>query len=283
MSKKIFFVLSVVVFLGLGYQKVEAHQPVIVPEGTQRIEVTDPEVSKAYYAELIRDQQYIIRSDKPFKLYLNLLVPRDTNLKGNYSAAIIRENAGKFQEVGRLEGGGYFWTEYFEPFGRDYYMKSGEVRTEVPEGVYYISVYGSNDKGKDMGKYVLAIGEKEVFSPLDVYSSIKKIAWLKQNFFNSSPLTLILSPFGAAFAIIALLIGGVVGVIIRALSQEKKNLGVLGRLVRLVAFALLGFGGVYFWSLILLIASGYILLEIISGWSTIPFMRNRIINNPDAV
>lgn len=264
-------IAAVAVMAALAAGRAEAHQPIIVPEGAKLIEVTDPEVSKAYYAEMIRDQQYVIRSDKPFDLYLNILVPKFANPEGRYSLVVVREDGGTFKEMGRLEGGGYFWSEIFEPFGRDWYFKSVELRAKAPAGTYYIPVYGNGDKGK----YVLAVGEKEKFGLVDGWKAARTVPKLKRDFFHSSPFSFLLSPIGAAFAVAMLVAGFLVGLVYRFLVRrlaksehlmKRRNLGSRDRLLRLGIFLVAGIAGVYFWSVLLLMFAGFALFEAIVGW-----------------
>lgn len=275
-TKKKILLFCAVIFLSTISSKITyAHQPIIVPEGQERIDVYNPEVSKAYYAELVKNQQYVIHAEKPFKLYINLLVPKNTNMKGSYSAAIIREFQGKFQEIGRLDGGGYFWKDFFEPFGRDEYLQSTEIRVDAPAGTYYIPVYGGNDIGRDQGKYVLVIGEKEVFGPLEIYSSVKNISWLKRNFFHTSPYSFLLSPFGAGFAFLSIMIGMLIGLLWRATTRIKKNLSIKCRIGRGLVFIVLAVVATYYWSIILLILAGYVLFEALTGWCGILAIKDR--------
>ena len=71
---KLKFILGLILFLFLA-TPVSAHQPEYVGSNI-KINVTNPEISKAYYGELNgQPAVYTIESQKEFKFYVNILVP----------------------------------------------------------------------------------------------------------------------------------------------------------------------------------------------------------------
>ncbi len=245
-----------------------AHQPRIVTSATTT--VVQPEVSKAYYAQLMGEpQDYVIHADKPFALYVNVLVPDIAGQKKDISAAILKDgNTDKPLAV--LGGLDFQWKKFFEPFGHDTYWMGPEYRANVGPGNYIIHVWSSNNDSK----YSVAIGETEVFDVKEGLNAIRVIPQIKRNFFNESPLNFILSPFGWGYVLVLYVVATLVGLALRfgvklaTKGTFYKNVGHTGRLVRVaLAAVLLAVAITTSWNVILLLASGYILFEAIFGWS----------------
>jgi hypothetical protein len=175
-----------------------AHQPVIV--GKETITIEKPEISRAFYGELAGlPRAYFIKAAQPFDLYVNLLVPRNTNAGGRYSARIDRLVDGQRDLLIDLRADSVVWQEFYEPFGRDYYLKGPEYKNRVPAGDYEIEVYSSDNKGK----YVLAVGEKEFFGPKEIAGVYTELPKLKTDFFGDNPVSFFTTPFGVVLVIIA--------------------------------------------------------------------------------
>jgi len=175
-----------------------AHQPVIVRG--DRIEIEKPEISRAFYDELNGNPRtYFISADKAFDLYINLLVPKNTNPEGRYSARVYQLTAGKKILLTDIKGESVVWKEFYEPFGGDYYLKGPEFKQNVPAGRYEIEVYSANNRGK----YVLAVGEKEYFGPKEIASVYTEVPKLKAEFFGGNPLSFLVTPFGIVLVVVA--------------------------------------------------------------------------------
>jgi len=202
---------------------VYAHQPRIVTE-EKDIQVSDPEISQAFYGELKGTKNvYEIRSDKPFELYVDLLVPDIAGARKDFYAEIYKqedktgEGGVAWQTkttVALLDGTTYDWTKYYEPFGGDDYLKgpefkdadAKEVRGRLMDaGNYYIGVFNPDNEGK----YVLAIGTVEKFALKDILETMKTLPALKTGFFGKSPIAAIFQPIGVfsgSFILIILII-----------------------------------------------------------------------------
>jgi len=168
-----------------------AHQPVIVEK--EPIEINNPEISRAFYDTLPgKPRLYLINSNKDFELYVNLLVPKNTNLNGRYSARVYKLNKQESKLLKEINGNAVPWKEFFEPFGRDTYLKGPEFRDKLPAGIYQIEVFNADNQGK----YVLAVGEKESFGPKEIAQVYWVIPKLKLNFFHSSIWSFFITPFG---------------------------------------------------------------------------------------
>lgn len=268
-SPKSFFLLALISAFFIP-SIASAHQPRIT---TQAVTVvTDPEISKAYYAQLSgAPQTYTIRATAPFDLYVNLLVPDIAGQQKDVSAVILK-NGDARNPVATLAGPGFAWTRFFEPFGHDTYWMGPEYKARVDAGEYEVRV----SSPKNDSRYSLAIGEIEAFDAKETVNTISLIPQIKKNFFSKSPADFILSPIGAGYAIImfaaAFLAGFVYRLILKRVATKlprraSKNIGAPDRLVR----AALGIGLfllaiMTFWSAILLFAAGFCLFEAIFSW-----------------
>lgn len=188
--KKTTLLLLFFLFLGTASAAL-AHQPRIIYFQEGDVLVDNPELSQALYDELKgQPRNYFIESDKDFELYLNLLVPLPENRNGRYSAKVFLND----QEIAFIDGLNYDWREYYEEFGRDYYLKGPELTQNVLAGKYRIEVFSEDNQGK----YILAVGKKEEFDAKSLLNVYWQLPLLKIQFFKTSPLQFFLTPFGIA-------------------------------------------------------------------------------------
>lgn len=174
-----------------------AHQPVMVGKTTE--EIRDPAISRAFYDELTgQPRSYFINANKAFDLYLNLLVPKNTNASGRYSARVYRLSDGRRQLLTNVRADSVEWREFYEPFGGDTYLKGPEFKRNVQAGKYEIEVYNVGNRGK----YVLAVGEKEFFGPKEIAQVYVALPLLKASFFGTSPFQFLITPFGIVLVVI---------------------------------------------------------------------------------
>lgn len=251
---------------------VSAHQPKI-SKGLET-NVSSPEISKAYYAQLSgQNHIYNISSERPFHLYVNLLVPDVVGQKTDISAIIINNGNADNYLVAMLDGNNFQWKKFFEPFGRDTYLQGPEFKADVPAGTYNVIVTSNN---KD-SKYAIAIGETESFGFSEGINAITLIPQIKKNFFNESPINFVLSPFGWGFILVMFALAFVFGFIFQYLIKRfhlrikkrgrPKNLHTKDRIVRVLL-------GVFFlllaittsWNPALLFFAGFCFFEAIFSW-----------------
>jgi hypothetical protein len=204
MINKLRIVIFVVIMFSLPLG-VFAHQPRIVD--TEKIYVTKPEVSKAYYAKLSeKSHTYIINVNSSIDLYVNVLFPYKEGPKKNITVKVFKSN----QLIGSLSSGEVDWKKFFEPFGQSMYWQGPELKKHIDAGKYEILV---QSKEKNL-KYVLAIGETEAWNGIDSINAILLIPKLKKNFFEESPINFILSPLGYGYILLlkfmALMVGWVI-------------------------------------------------------------------------
>ena len=244
-----------------------AHQPRIV-EGRQTI-VIAPEISKAYYGQLTGvPDVFTIQASTPFNLYVNVLVPDIAGQKKDVSATIAKDG----KPLAALDGMNFAWQKMFEPFGHDNYWTGPEYKAKGEAGTYVITVTsGSNDS-----KYSLAIGETENFDFKEIMNALTVVPQLKSSFFNESPISFILSPFGWGLILTLYALAFIVGLVYRLLLKQfaksttrrgGKNIGAEDRLIRLaIGLALLLWAITTGWNLFLIFFSGFAVFEAIFSW-----------------
>jgi hypothetical protein len=182
-----------------------AHQPRIVE--SEKINVTKPEISKAYYGKLSgKPHIYIISASSSIDLYINILLPFNEGPEKNVLVKIFKDD----QSLVSLSPSKEDWKEFFEPFGQSMYWQGPEFKIRADAGKYKILV---QSREKNI-RYVLAIGETESFGGIESLKAILVIPKLKRIFFNESPVSFILSPLGWGYIlllkVLALLLGWVI-------------------------------------------------------------------------
>jgi hypothetical protein len=167
--------------------EVIAHQPRIVE--SEKVVVTNPEISKAYYGRLSgQPHSYIINSSSAIELYVNILVPFVEGTGKNIIVKISKND----QYLAKLNPGAEDWRKFFEPFGQSTYWQGPEFKIRAEAGKYKILVKSRENNIR----YVLAIGEIEAFDGIESLKAILLIPDLKRSFFEESPSSFILSPLG---------------------------------------------------------------------------------------
>tara|TARA_B110000438_G_scaffold260899_1_gene271243 strand:+ start:146 stop:973 length:828 start_codon:yes stop_codon:yes gene_type:complete len=237
--------------------KVLAHQPRLVE--MEKINVTEPEISKAYYGNLSgKPHIYTISTSSPIDLYVNILVPF---IEGPEKNVIVKIFKGE-QLMGILSPKKGDWKEFFEPFGHSMYWKGPEFKVRADAGKYKIHVQ-STEKSI---RYVLATGEIEDFYGPESLNAILLIPKLKKDFFEESPLSFILSPLGWGYVLLlqllVILTGFVISKIlnISRINFQTKNFQSSAKNIIIC--------GVFFWMTILFFAiqtSWHPLLIMMSG------------------
>jgi peptidase E len=202
--KKIIFILAAF-FLFSFAPAVSAHQPQIIYFKQGDINISQPEVSQAFYDELKGSpRNYFIDfsaqggSASGGELYLNLLVPLngsvDRRTTGKYSMNVFCQDV----LIAVIDGSLTDWSEFYEEFGRDYYLKGPEFDQKVGAGKCKIEVYSADPLAGNQGKYVLAVGKKEQFDTKSLLNVYWQLPLLKIMFFKTSVLQFFLTPFGIA-------------------------------------------------------------------------------------
>jgi hypothetical protein len=195
-----------------------AHQPQFIRDAT-RIDVRDPEVSKAYYGELHGEPAvYRIRASGFFELYVNILAPDMPGARTDFVVEVFKD--GVLFEV--LDSTQVDWPSFYEPYGGDSYFKGPALREVVGPGSYEVRVSNPGN----LGKYVLAIGELEEFPPDKALHALIAIPTIKKGFFGKSPWTALDSRVGlfflAALAVVAAAIAMIVLGVRHWLSARRR-------------------------------------------------------------
>ena len=180
--KVILFCISI---LFLSSSIAHAHHPVIVKNQSTKenpVLVEKPEISYAYYGELMgKPHYYRIAYSKEFILYVNILVPdffppKEPIARHDMSFQISADGESFFTVEGRESK----WRRFYERYGRDHYYMGPEFEKRVPAGTYHIKVFNSSNTGR----YALAIGKKESFTPWGLVGAMLKARSLDKWFFK---------------------------------------------------------------------------------------------------
>jgi hypothetical protein len=210
-TKNFGLIIGIILVLFLTISAVSAHQPRLViganASHENPIVIQNPEVSQAFYGELQGQPNYYqIKSDNPFKFYLNLLVPASPGIPPDFISAQVLDSSGNV--IMTIDGTKSTWESYFEEFGGDNYLKGPEARADLPAGTYYIKVFNTDNQGK----YNIAVGEIESFPIDETMKAMVTIPLLKEQFFGKPVTTLffeflgIILALGSIFVLYAMLI-----------------------------------------------------------------------------
>ena len=242
MKEIIVIIVTMLVLVTSSFQMSNGHKPLKVAgsnnDFTTAKEIPNHRISWAIYEELSGSNDvhyYKFAADQGDRLYSQLSIPKlekfstfvpsialvgndvsSVNLEGRYS---VQEYA---HDVGDLPfaippgmraivvdyNGPIPSSEFYEPFTQTSYWERQEiVINSLPSvGTYYLVVF-DRSLVQDEGKYTLAVGEIEDFSPLDFFTIIPQ-AWLDTKFFFEdyiSP-TIAISLLVAVLAFIAILL-----------------------------------------------------------------------------
>jgi len=108
-----------------------------------------------------------------------------------------------------------------------------------------------------------------------MFNSLRIIPRLKRDFFGKSPADFALSIIGGGELALSVIVGILIGLLYRLVSRRlfrsktrtlARNIGRPDRLSRAVLALVLLAAGIAFWSVILMIAAGFVLFEAAAGW-----------------
>ena len=162
--------LIILFLLSINSSFVFAHQPKLIkysPSSNEPHDVTEPEISKAYYGKLGGEAHYYkIKSETEFSFYVGITVPKiDDNIKWISLEVYDQNNNLIFEEDGK----DYSWKVWYEPYARDWYWIGPQIGThnnkefkeslKLKAGTYLIKVFNNDNQGS----YSLAVGDIEFF------------------------------------------------------------------------------------------------------------------------
>lgn len=213
-AKKYILLLLIVVSVVFWNHQAQAHQPQ-VPGDSTNIDVPDPTVSKAYYAELKgQPVTYHLETTKPFSLYVNALVPKIAGATEDYTLTVTKEG----QPWTIVPPGTTPWKIFHEPFAGDTYSMGPEYKADVQPGDYEVTVTSPDNSGK----YVLAIGQIESFPASEILRTMKTLVDVK-HYFGKPGIAIFESPFisGPSVAIVIIIV--VLMIIIRLRRSRRRS------------------------------------------------------------
>ena len=188
MKKLLGIVVLGLLCFNIGY----AHQPVLNDTNPISFEtpyiIENPEISKAIYTTLNgKPHIYKISSDKSFKFYVGLTVPKIDECKDfkKYSFEILDSNR---KVIKKFDGESFKWWSWYEKYGKQWYWVGPEYGEDFKStnifdaGTYYIKVFNKDNKGN----YVLAVGDIEKFTPLVIAKTIVTLPRINRKFWNTS-------------------------------------------------------------------------------------------------
>ena len=192
--------IIILFILFLSVCAVSAHQPRLEAGVNSSINnpivVQNPEISQAFYGNLNGQPDYYqITSNKPFELYVNILVPQSPGINPDFVSAQVTDSSGK--TIAFLDGKNSEWMPMFEEFGGDYYLQGPAFDQNVSSGTYTIKVFNANNTGK----YSIAIGNIEAFPPDESLKALINIPILKEQIFGKPVTTLFLEFLGIILAL----------------------------------------------------------------------------------
>lgn len=197
-----------------------AHQPRII-ESSSLITIQNPEISQAFYSELKGQSAfYRIESENPFVLYLNLLVPKISSTRTDFSLEISYFNL-SYNLVSQTTLNSSDWTEFYEEFAGDYYLRGPEIEKNSSPGFYELRVYNPENQGK----YVLAVGKVESFPAKEALNALVSMPRLKA-FFDKSPIKSFQGIIGKillVLVIVIILLLLLAAYIIKRILKHKKK------------------------------------------------------------
>ncbi len=168
-----------------------AHQPVLNESKEYPIdapfEIQEPEISKAFYAELNGEPQYYrIVSDVPFQFYAGVTVPKIDGcpLDERFSFDVLDSN---LELIVAADGETFEWWPWYENFGKKWYCVGPEVGAkfksdrEFAAGTYLIRVFNAENKGR----YVLAVGDIESFTPDVIAKTMMIVPGINRAYWDS--------------------------------------------------------------------------------------------------
>jgi hypothetical protein len=215
--KEIIVITIILMLLISSFQMADGHKPLkVIRSNNDFLTATDipnHKISWGIYEELSGSNDvhyYKFAADQGDRLYSQLSIPKlekfstfvpSIALVGNDVSAVNLEGRYSVQEyahdVGDLPfaippgmraivvdyNGPIPSSEFYEPFTQTSYWERQEiVINSLPSvGTYYLVVYDRSIV-QEAGKYTLAVGEIEDFSPLDFFTIIPS-AWLDSKFF----------------------------------------------------------------------------------------------------
>ena len=146
-----------------------------------------PEIAQAFHGELKnRPDYYKIITDVDFNLYINIMAPVISDTQNNFSVEVYGMN-----RTITLNGEIFDWQKHYEKFTGNNYWRGPSYEEGLPKGEYIIEVSNPDN----LGKYVLLIGQQEIFPAKEVLNTFFLMPKLK-SYFEQSFISSYFNQFG---------------------------------------------------------------------------------------
>lgn len=166
--------------------------------------VEDPQVSQAFYGELTGSPDYYrITLDKPARIYFGITVPDTPGQQTDFSVELYDHKDTAITQVFLLDGTGFQWTPFYEPFGGEWYLQGPAATENLTNVTYYIKVSSPSNQGR----YALVIGDEESFPLGEVINAYLLLPIIKQQFFGKPVAFWFVEFFGIILAMGSFLAG----------------------------------------------------------------------------
>jgi hypothetical protein len=190
-----------------------AHLPRIVTNNAITV-ISDPGISQAFYGNLTgQPAVYTLNSDSTPELYIQILLPDLPNPDFRTLAVLTQNNT----IISVLDGSTYNWTSWHEDFANDDYWQGPNI-TITASGNYTITVTNTNN----LGKYVLVIGNKESFPPVEMIKALMIMPQLKE-FMGKSSMQAYNNRIGLYYYTMILIIALIISIAIIPRKRKKKE------------------------------------------------------------
>ncbi len=212
--------LTLIIILGLP-GTVFAHQPSLV-ENTP-IEISDPEISRAFYAVLGNSpHEYLVSSPTAFILYLNLLTPRLAKAERDFTLTVYELKGAERVFLKEIKTADFPWEPYYEEFAGDNYYMGPKWEEKAEAGTYLVTV----SSPRTQVKYVLAVGKVESFPIGEIFRTLRTLPALKMDFFEGSFFDIfsgIIGKFLLGFVVLVLAVIGLLIFLIVRRARKRRS------------------------------------------------------------
>ncbi len=197
--KRLYYGIALVV-IGLAFShSLFAYVARIVPAGEASVSITSLEQSQYFFDTLAGSPRpYLFELSQPAELKAFLMVPAASNQNGRYSFRLFLVGATEERQILAADAAAAEWQETYDALMREYFLKGPEVNQQLEPGKYRLEVYSA----ENVGKYVLALGDKDAYTLNSLLPFYWQIPQLKMRFFETSILEFFLTPFSLAIAVL---------------------------------------------------------------------------------
>lgn len=184
--KKILSTSVLLVFLTQVY----AHKPILNIHSSYPAEapyeIEAPEISKAIYSTLTGEPHYYrIQSEVDFDFYAGILAAKigECALRDKFSFEVLDA---EFNAIYIADGENFDWVPWYEKYGKQWYWNGPEIgenflSNEIfKAGTYYIKVFNA----ANTGQYIIAVGDVEKFSFIDVVGLLFSMGDIEYEFWH---------------------------------------------------------------------------------------------------